>query len=249
MLGLRLLGTHNSSKIVWQKLRPRCSARVSSLTLFPWGTARYPVFLVHFYKNLVTLIRCFQTSGPWKLWDIKRNRLGRCFPAQLTGLCLCRMAALQEAEDRQVAGAPKHLLAASMGTSHKKAHGGGFLSHSHMLVCTGRLCQEAGLMASLFSLPGAAHSFLALLAQVPATCLQGSETLHVPLTVIRASSYSVRYTAIHLGSVLYVDRPPWPTLFGIFLVGDTNSGHLNCLYYASEAKVETSVFPPPGLSQ
>lgn len=44
-------------------------------------------------------------------------------------------------------------------------------------------------MASLFSLPGAAHSFLPHLARIPATCLQDSETLHRSERVIHASSY------------------------------------------------------------
>lgn len=46
-------------------------------------------------------------------------------------------------------------------------------------------------MASLFSLPGVAHSFLPRLAQIPATRLQDRETLHRPPRVIHAISYSV----------------------------------------------------------
>ena len=48
---------------------------------------------------------------------------------------------LQEAEARQVARASKHLLAASMGTSHSVAHGGGFPSmfpHAGVLADSGR---------------------------------------------------------------------------------------------------------------
>lgn len=40
----------------------------------------------------------------------------------------CHTVALQEAEARQVARTSKHLLAASMGTSHSVADGGGFPS-------------------------------------------------------------------------------------------------------------------------
>ena len=85
-------------------------------------------------------------------------------------------------------------------------------------------------MASLFSLLGAAHSFLPQLAQIPATYLQGTETLRRSLRVTHESSYSIRWPAVPVSSVLCVDRPSWSTLLDVFLVGDANSGHLDCFY-------------------
>lgn len=111
---------------------------------------------------------------------VKRADLGGASQHDCALLPHSRIIVLREVEARQVASALKHLLASSMGMSHRVAHGGGFLLRSHMLVYLGRICQETGPMASLFSLSGVAYSFLPRLAQIPATCLQGSETLHRP---------------------------------------------------------------------
>lgn len=82
-------------------------------------------------------------------------------------------------------------------------------------------------MASLFSLPGAAHSFLPHLAQIPA---MERDPEQVPKRVIHASSYSVWCPGVPVSSDLCVDRPSWSALLDIALNRDANSGHLDCFY-------------------
>lgn len=166
---------------------------------------------------------------------MKRGRPGRCFPAQLTvgasaTLLHCHTATLLRCR-RLKPGRWSELPDTCQ--QHQWARvtvwlmERGFLPCSHMLVYPGRLCQEAGPMASLFSLPGAAHSFLPYLAQISTT---EQDPEQAPKRVIHASSYSIQCPAVPVNSDLWVDRSSWSTLLDILLDGDANSGYLGCFY-------------------
>lgn len=88
-----------------------------------WNTFSY------FYKDISRTLAT-GNCGEWR-----EGQTWRCFPAALkvqasATLPHCHTVGLQKAEARQGARALKHLLAASMGTSHSVAHAGGLPSMS-----------------------------------------------------------------------------------------------------------------------
>lgn len=136
-----------------------------------------------------------------------------------------------------MARAQKHLLASSMGMSHGAVHRGGFpLTSPHSGVAWQTL--PGSRTNGLFILPP--WSCPLLPAPFGTDTCNTSAGQEDPAQAPESHSCNQLLcpwcAAIPVGSILYVDKPLWLTLLGIFLVGDGNSEDLNCFYQVPECR-------------
>lgn len=165
----------------------------------------------HFMFSYFCVSRTLVTGGCDRC--IKRGGPGRCLTAQRTGFASLphsRTIILWEAEARQVASALKHLLASSMGMSHR---GRGLPFTSPDAGVSWQTLPGSGTNGLFILPPCSSHSFLTRLAQIPATCLQGSKTLRRPDSHFCQQSLCPQCPAIPVSSMC-----THLTLSGIFLL-------------------------------